>query len=55
MLLIISIGIISLAIGIILGNYEIIEEFFNIPSTNIDLLEEFLEQYVAGIPIPPPI
>ncbi|NHK31888.1 MAG: hypothetical protein FK730_11085 [Asgard group archaeon] len=55
LILILSLGAIALVIGIILGMFDNVAEFFNIPPTAIDAFERFIEQYVAGMPVPPPI
>ncbi|NHJ38466.1 MAG: hypothetical protein FK731_00430 [Asgard group archaeon] len=55
LILILAIGAIALVIGIVLGMFDNIAEFFNIPPTAIDAFENFIKQYVAGMPVPPPI
>jgi len=55
MILLLAVGAISLVIGFILFRYELLPEYFNIsPKTIVDF-ENFIEQYIKGIPIPPPI
>ncbi|NHJ47363.1 MAG: hypothetical protein FK733_06195 [Asgard group archaeon] len=54
LILILSIGAIALIIGIILGMHDSIAEFFNIDPSREAFLD-FIRQYVAGIPVPPPI
>jgi hypothetical protein len=49
MILILSIGTIALAIGILLKEYDKIAEMFNIDPTSISALQKFLEQYLAGL------
>ena len=48
-ILILSIGTIAVAIGILLLDYTMIEEIFNIDPTSISALQRFLEQYLAGL------
>lgn len=55
MLLILAIGIISIAIGLVLGMQENLVEFFNISPFSVDALKDFLDQYLAGLPYPPEI
>lgn len=49
MILILSIGTIALAIGILLKEYDKITDMFNIDPTSIRALQKFLEQYLAGL------
>ncbi|MHA1213264.1 MAG: hypothetical protein ACTSSH_12495, partial [Candidatus Heimdallarchaeota archaeon] len=54
MILLLAVGAIALVIGFILFRYELLPEYFNIsPKTIVDF-ENFIEQYIKGIPIPPP-
>ena len=53
MILILAISTIAIAIGIILNEYDLLNEMFNISSTNLNALRDFLRQYIAGMPIPP--
>ncbi|MGC9780193.1 MAG: hypothetical protein HZR80_13190 [Candidatus Heimdallarchaeota archaeon] len=55
MILIIAIGAIALVTGILLAMPDRIIEFFNVPPTSIDAFIDFIQQYVTGMPIPPPI
>ncbi|MHA1186936.1 MAG: hypothetical protein ACTSXA_11625 [Candidatus Heimdallarchaeota archaeon] len=49
MILILSIGTIAVAIGILLKQYDDITRVFNIDPTSIAALQKFLEQYLAGL------
>ena len=49
MILILSIGTIAVAIGILLKQYDDITRIFNIDPSSIIALQEFLEQYLAGL------
>ncbi|MCF2144390.1 MAG: hypothetical protein K9W42_11875 [Candidatus Heimdallarchaeota archaeon] len=55
MIVILAIGSIALVIGIILGMHDKINELFHISPTLIEAFEDFIEQYIKGIPIPPPV
>jgi hypothetical protein len=55
LILILAIGAIALIIGVVLFQHENIAAYFNIDPSNIDAFREFIRQYVAGLPIPPPI
>jgi hypothetical protein len=55
LILILSIGAIALIIGVILGMHNNLADFFNIDPSNIDAFQDFIRQYVVGIPIPPPV
>jgi len=48
-ILILAIGTIALAIGILLAEYTTIENIFNIDPTHVGALQRFLEQYLAGL------
>ncbi|MHA1124770.1 MAG: hypothetical protein ACTSO7_04105 [Candidatus Heimdallarchaeota archaeon] len=48
-ILILSIGTIAFAIGILLADYTIIENTFNIDATKVRALQKFLQQYLAGL------
>ena len=50
-----SVGAIALVVGILLGRFDTISEMFNIDSSLIAAFQDFIEQYIKGIPIPPPI
>ncbi|MHA1154712.1 MAG: hypothetical protein ACTSQK_01275 [Candidatus Heimdallarchaeota archaeon] len=52
LILIIAIGTISLTIGLVLGLQDELVNLFNIDPTAVAALEDFLEQYLAGIPLP---
>ena len=49
MILILSIGTIAVAIGILLKQYDDITRIFNIDPTSIAALQKFIEQYLAGL------
>lgn len=55
LVLILAIGTIAIAIGIVLGLHDVIANQFNISPTLIDAFEEFIRQYTAGLPRPPVI
>jgi len=52
LILIIAIGTITLTIGLVLFLQDELVSMFNIDPTSITALEDFLEQYLAGIPLP---
>lgn len=54
LILILAIGVISLAIGLVLARPEQLANRFNISPEMIEQLRDFLDQYI-GLPNPPVI